>query len=68
MAEGSWPMLFGRKKTQKTMAKVASVFSQNNKNNNGRATSDKGKQIEENKEDEQDWLDELVMMNEIFDD
>ena len=61
-------MLFGKKKTQKTMANVTIAFSQNNENNNGLATSDKRKQTEENKEDEQDWVDELAMMDEIFDD
>lgn len=61
-------MLFGKKKTQKTLANVASVFDQNNKNNNGRATSDKRKRTEDNKEDEQDWIDELAMLDEIFDD
>ena len=61
-------MLFGKKKAQKTLATVASGLNQRNKNNNGRTTADKRKRTEENREDEQDWIDELAMLDEIFDD
>ena len=61
-------MLFGKKKAKKTLANVASGLNQRNKNNNGRVTSDKRKLAEDNKEDEQDWIDELAMLDEIFDD
>ncbi len=61
-------MLFGKKKPQKTPVNVASVLNQKNKNDSGRATFDKQKQTEDNKEDERDWIDELTMMDEIFDD
>ena len=61
-------MLFGKKKTQKTLTNVASAFNQNNRKNNGREISDKRKRTEDNKEDDRDWIDELAMLDEIFDD
>lgn len=61
-------MLFGKKKTQKTPANVVSGLNQKNKNDRVRETSDKQNRIKENKEEERDWIDELTMLDEIFDD
>ncbi len=61
-------MLFGRKKTRKIIEKNVNNLNKSNKKNTGRMTSENRKAVMENKEDKQDWIDELAMLDEIFDD
>ncbi len=61
-------MLFGKKKTNKVIRKNTGAPEKHNRVPNERIRSEEQELSEENDEKDLDWLDELEMFEDIFDD
>ncbi|MCR5322508.1 MAG: hypothetical protein K6E85_04490 [Lachnospiraceae bacterium] len=61
-------MLFGKNKTNKVTRKNIGTAEKHNRITNERIRSEEQDQSEENDEKDLDWIDELEMFEDIFDD
>ncbi len=61
-------MLFGKNKTNKVTRKNIGTAEKHNRITNERIRSEEQNQSEENDEKDLDWIDELEMFEDIFDD